>query len=140
MTREEAIKILEEIIDEGWLISDFEKCTAIDACEMAIEALEKEPCEDAVSRQAVLEYIEGSEAELGHSSENELVCQDIKKLPPVTPQPQTGHWIKTISENGITSAVRCSECGFEDNRYMLFRYCPNCGAKMVAPQAESEDK
>ena len=31
-----------------------------------------------------------------------------------------GEWIKTISENGITSAVRCSECGFEDNRYMLF--------------------
>ena len=41
-----------------------------------------------------------------------------------------GHWIKTIGENGVTSAVRCSECGFEDNRYMLFRYCPNCGAKM----------
>lgn len=43
MTREKAIKILEEIIDEGWLISDFEKCTAIDACEMAIKALEQEP-------------------------------------------------------------------------------------------------
>lgn len=42
----------------------------------------------------------------------------------------TGHWIKTISENGVTSAVRCSECGFGDNRYMLFRYCPNCGANM----------
>lgn len=53
-------------------------------------------------------------------------------------EPKTGHWIKTISENGITSAVRCSECGFEDNRYMLFRYCPNCGAKMVDPQ-ESEE-
>ena len=45
-------------------------------------------------------------------------------------EPKTGRWIKTIGENGITSAVRCSECGFEDNRYMLFRYCPNCGAKM----------
>ena len=41
-----------------------------------------------------------------------------------------GHWIKTISENGVTSAARCSECGFGDNRYMLFRYCPNCGADM----------
>ena len=45
-------------------------------------------------------------------------------------EPKTGRWIKTISENGVTSAIRCSECGFEDNRYMLFRYCPNCGAKM----------
>ena len=41
-----------------------------------------------------------------------------------------GEWIKTISENGVTSAARCSECGFGDNRYMLFRYCPNCGADM----------
>lgn len=43
MTREKAIEILKEIIDEGWLISDFEKCVAIDACEMATQALEKEP-------------------------------------------------------------------------------------------------
>lgn len=43
---------------------------------------------------------------------------------------KTGHWIKTIGESGVTSAVCCSECGFEDNRYTLFRYCPNCGAKM----------
>lgn len=41
--------------------------------------------DDCISRKAVLEYIEGSEAELGHSSENELVCQDIKEFPPVTP-------------------------------------------------------
>lgn len=47
-----------------------------------------------------------------------------------------GKWIKTISENGITSAVRCSECGFEDNRYMLFRYCPHCGADMRGEQDE----
>lgn len=52
MTREEAIEILKEIIDEGWLISDFDKCTAIDACEMAIKAIEQEPCEDCVSRKA----------------------------------------------------------------------------------------
>jgi hypothetical protein len=48
MTREEAIKILKEIIEEGWLISDFEKCTAIDACEMAIKALEQEPILDKI--------------------------------------------------------------------------------------------
>ena len=41
MTIDEAIKILKEIIEEGWLISDLDKCTAIDACEMAIKALEQ---------------------------------------------------------------------------------------------------
>ena len=58
-----------------------------------IDTLEPEPCSDAISRQAVLEYIKGSEAELGHSSENESVCQDIKEFPTVTPQPKIGHWI-----------------------------------------------
>ena len=39
-------------------------------------------------------------------------------------------WVKTVGENGVTSAYRCSGCGFEDNRYTLFNFCPNCGAKM----------
>lgn len=64
------------------------------------------------------------------------VSEMIKVIP--SAEPKTGHWIKTISENGVTSAARCSKCGFEDNRYMLFRYCPNCGARMV--EQESEDK
>ena len=38
---EKAIKTLNEIIDEGWLISDMEKCTAIDACEFAINRIHK---------------------------------------------------------------------------------------------------
>jgi hypothetical protein len=42
MTKQEAIEILKEIIDEGWLISDFDKFTAIDACEMAIECLKND--------------------------------------------------------------------------------------------------
>lgn len=38
---EKAIKTLNEIIDEGWLISDMEKCIAIDACEFAIDRINK---------------------------------------------------------------------------------------------------
>ena len=37
-----------------------------------------------ISQQTVIEYIKGSDAELGHGSENELVCKDIKELPSVT--------------------------------------------------------
>lgn len=39
--KEKSIETLKEIIDEGWLISDMEKCTAIDACEFGISAIEK---------------------------------------------------------------------------------------------------
>lgn len=41
MIEGKAIETLNEIIDEGWLISDMEKCTAIDACELAINRIRK---------------------------------------------------------------------------------------------------
>lgn len=47
-----------------------------------------------------------------------------------------GRWIKVIGENGVTDAVCCSICGFEDNRYELFNYCPNCGADMQSGKNE----
>ena len=34
-----AIDIFNDIIEYGWLVSDYEKCKVIDACEMGIEAL-----------------------------------------------------------------------------------------------------
>ena len=70
MTREKAIEILKEIIDEGWLISDFEKCVAIDACEMAIQALEKEtfinkPCvSDGVCEHDKMQMLENLRTEI----------------------------------------------------------------------------
>ena len=99
---------------------------------------------DIISKQTVLDTISELNAiSFYEAQEDSKECyyaikQAIKDLSPVKQEPQTGHWIKTISENGITSAVRCSECGFEDNRYMLFRYCPNCGCRMVEPQERSE--
>ncbi len=110
------------------------------ALDMAIEALEQEPCEDCISRKAVLEYIEGSEAELGHSTENELVCQDIKEFPPVTPQPKIGKWEWVQYDcNPKIGNWHCSECRSiviecvskkEKGSIPLYRYCPQCGAKM----------
>lgn len=48
MTREEAINVLKEIIDESWIFSDIEKAPTIDACEMAISALSA-PSADVIS-------------------------------------------------------------------------------------------
>lgn len=120
------------------------------------EFIGQQSCDDCVSREAVLEYIEGSEAELGHSTENELVCQDIKEFPPVTPQPKIGYWtikqyqvpienkqVPTIS--GITFPAEPTACKIiytythsvcKSEEYLnKYNYCPNCGAKM----AESEE-
>lgn len=49
-------------------------------------------------------------------------------------EPKTGHWMKS----NIGGAKVCSVC----NAHMglsSFKFCPNCGAKMVEPH-ESEDK
>lgn len=45
-------------------------------------------------------------------------------------EPKTGHWIDGV----------CSECGYIGDEEVFggkFKYCPNCGAKMVGSQ-ESE--
>jgi hypothetical protein len=89
MTKEQAVEILNEIIDEGWLISDFDKCIAIDACEMAIKALEQQPSDDCVSRtQALKELKESAEHHANDSREEVLLRRDrdiIRALPSVTP-------------------------------------------------------
>ena len=130
MTREKAIGNLIHAI--RW--NDMPKKEALD---MAIEALEQEPCEDAISRDMALEkmadYVASGYADSVEDFEeySRIICQ----LSSVNPQPKTGHW----SHDGSHWKNRfiCSECG-----YKLFdeptSYCPNCGAKMVEPQ-ESEE-
>lgn len=89
---------------------------------------EQEPCEDCISRQAVLDKKELIELEDGQS----FYCispEDVETLPPVTPQPKTGNWI-----NGDCKGGNCSICGEYYAFYPEsgdFNYCPNCGTKMI---------
>lgn len=90
-------------------------------------------CEDAISRQAVLDCLTATGLK---KFDFILDARDkIKNLPPVTPKPKIGKWLaKSFHE------VYCDNCGFDfdiiTNEFMdKMKYCPNCGAKM-----ESEDK
>lgn len=109
-----------------------------EALDMAIEALEQEPCEDAISRQAVLDAVEddnrnGMWSCFASDDDAQKFKTVIKDLPPVKPQePKTGHWIEDENE----MEVWCSACGEENDE--CSRYCPNCGCRMVKPQ-ESEE-
>ena len=89
----------------------------------AIKALEQEPCEDAISKQAVIEIL----GDYGCTNKEGLLFKDIQELPPVTPKPKTGHWVDRWEYND------CSFCGYITR--IRYNYCPNCGAKMT----ESDD-
>ena len=97
MTNKEAIKWLK--VEASYIESDIGHGKEIlEAYDMAIEALKQEPCEDAISRQAVLDAMRGLtrwcvRSEDGKFNNVGLLYDDvmfgIDKLPPVTPQPIT---------------------------------------------------
>lgn len=118
----------------------------MEAKNMAIQALEQEPCEDAISRQALLDEINriGIKAFETYNDYSRLF-DFVDTLPPVTPQPKTGNWewVQYDSNPNIGN-WHCSECnrivcGAIKNAanpiFYAYNYCPNCGARMV----ESEE-
>lgn len=145
MTNKEAIAYFKRHIDlycVTWICREAE--------EMAIKALEQEPCENCISRQAVLGLAyDMSEIDGEHFTEPYMVVniEDVQKLSPVTPQPKTGRWKKMVSvydmiegkyrmipytrkdeELGNPPFYVC-DCG--NNSKKPTHYCPDCGAKMV---------
>lgn len=122
MTNEEAINVLEDYD------INFERHTAeaiAEAHEMAIKALEEQPCEDCISRKLMHDM--GATCIAARNKDGDLVALGaLDILPSATPQQKTGHWIWCASSH------KCSNCGgyvcFSHKK--LLKYCPNCGAKM----------
>ena len=144
MTNEEAIAYFKRHIDLYCVTG-----ICREAEEMAIKALEQQPCDDAISREAALEkmadYVASGYADSAEDFEeySRIICQ----LPSVTQKSETvtefadrgrecgkmrkGHWIWNFDKG----YCKCSKCGIGMG-HKEFDYCPNCGAKMQ----ESEDK
>lgn len=157
MTNEEAIKWLRLDID----LTKFDPLTGedaylnddarhvIEAQEMAIAALEQlEPCEDAVSREALRKAMYHRSFETdgdtmwqsGYWVRYRAVEQVIKESPSVTPKQERGKWEeKAVSDEKVIDewqSARCSACGkYHTAPYMYYfnnyNYCPNCGARMT---------
>ena len=148
MTREEAIESVKSAFD-AW---EYQYDTGDDwsreheARNMAIKALNQEPCDDATSRQAVIDMCK---KEIDHISKNwqnyhspseaksgfAYIATNIYDLPPVNPQPKSGHWIGIDEEPH--EDYECDRCGYVVSTYTAniephteYKYCPNCGAKM----------
>ena len=138
MTDKEAIYILQGIHRINRKMDE--------AVDMAIKALNQEPCDDATSRQAVIDMCK---KEIDHISKNwqnyhspseaksgfAYIATNIYDLPPVNPQPKSGHWIGIDEEPH--EDYECDRCGYVVSTYTAniephteYKYCPNCGAKM----------
>lgn len=135
MTKEEAIKALIK-----------ERKTALhenkQAFDMAIKALEQQPCEDAISREQAIRATYGFERYTGiDEAPYEYAESILRDLPPVTPTRKKGEWIFTktkFDRHGCT--VECSSCHKKWKTYDEIRwkkenkYCPNCGAEMESEE------
>ena len=97
---------------------------------MAIAALKAEPCEDAVSRSAIMKLQQAYRDECGYIVDNVVSVNLVRNLPSVTPKQRTGKWELTDDEQ----SYRCSYCKnhwISASEYLdVWKYCPNCGAKM----------
>lgn len=185
MTREEAITIIQneyKCVDRECDIErSCGKCPymipskepILQAYEMAIQALSQEPicdrdcehctwtecpiepCDDAISRDAVIKAVDAHTNEDGTLDDDiSVILEDIPsatqnpkywidkdnklyKIPDDIPQ-KSGHWVADVDRWGdvitTVNGYRCDKCNaFNSDKD---NYCPNCGARM----AESGDK
>ena len=92
--------------------------------------LDKIECEDAVSREAVSEWLKQYGQDVLHGKYKfslMYIWKNLMDLPPVTPKPKIGRWMD------IPDGYKCSECGAYleiDCGDTEMNFCPNCGAKM----------
>ena len=129
MTRKEAWERIDIIItrhEVDDIYVTITKSKDYDALRTAREVLEQAPCDDAISRQELINWIESIQPmdgkELGVLFD---VREHVKKLPSVVPTQKMGRWEQVSPHN-----FKCSNCGEFCNNGYLLKECPNCRAKM----------
>lgn len=104
---------------------------------MAIKALEQEPCDDCVRRQAVIDAISANSVfENEYNLTASRIQNAVEALPPVKPKSKIGHWIEVTNGRGGHECDLCHEYApsYKDGDERLTKYCPNCGADMRGEQ------
>lgn len=131
MTKEFAIALLKQDIQNSKQnISYRHNEVGIEALDLAIKALEQQPCED-------MEVIQVSKGAL-KSRQGRFVIYDVdwlkknfyleEKLYGHPKQPKRGKWIE--DKSGIYHCSNCNEEAYWDTDYgqQRFNYCPECGS------------
>ena len=138
MTNDEAIKWLkvessyiEENVGHGKEI--------LEAYDMAIKALEQQPCEDCISREEVQDLISRwlSDYLLDETREAlETINYKVGDMPSVTPERPKGKWMECGGDEPWLKGYCCSLCNFTTTQ--KYDYC-TCGAKMEVNADEDSD-
>lgn len=141
MTNERAIELFKEVKAEceakqTILSKQVFEYEGIEALDMAIKALEEQPCEDCISRDEAIRIAEQGQIQ-GYEWQSKKLCT----LPSVTPQPKRGKWIDTndyvTTAYGSLDYYKCSCCG--EDSLEEGDYCPNCGADMREVKADEKE-
>lgn len=143
----EAVEAIDEFIGELPSVNPHETVTEFaDRCRECGakygKLLKQEPCEDAISRQAVIDTIESWLSCDDYNAAERHIMRAVQSVlydsPSVMPQPKTGHWIEhpeiETSTPEYLMFYECSECGdkqcFCKSDIHRKHFCNNCGAKM----------
>jgi len=118
---------------------DFEKACISPAYlkkELEALALEQEPCENCISREAINE-LQKYRYNCGDTSIICISLNSINELPSVIPKQKIGHWIfhKPFDKGhkNCNECIECSQCHtwYGYDCYIKTPYCPNCGLRMA---------
>lgn len=109
----------------------------IDSFDRVTSGLDQQPCEDCISREAVLDALHLEGRPTKRFDYFIAVKKDIMSLPPVTPKEKTGKWIDdkcSACGKGIENLIASSEWYRNENP----KYCPFCGIKILSYNVEKE--
>ena len=96
---------------------------------------EAKPCEDAISRAALLEELGEEPFNWNDSPEEFQEVRDyqwfrslVENAPSVAPETKTGYWIRQTDD--YHDYYECEHCGIAVGLDDIRNYCPNCGCRM----------
>ena len=128
-----------ECVNEGWIKFDTEKDENrfIHLVRDIAPSAEEEPCDDAVGREAVSEWLKQYGQDVLHGKYKlslMYIWKNLTDLPSVQIKRKNGKW---IYNSPVT--MKCNQCGLviKDWDWHRFKICPNCGADMRGKQDDS---
>ena len=133
VSRQAVEEIINDIRDcisvEGYwaILERLKKLSSVQRTSNADKKHVENTLDDAISRQAALDIFTATK--LKKFDFILYARAEIKKLPSVRPQEQTGRWIEREVRGDI--ALYCSECETGLDVHYHYLFCPNCGARMV---------